>query len=368
MTGTTAAIEGGRAASAEAKQPVSSSLGDGEPSLAGLTCARLEITARIVGGLLLGPFAGAALRGGLGHALKRLACTWPVGECPRCSQRHDCLYTQLFESTPPRMTTRLRGVDQIPRPYVLVPPADPLGADGREQMGGLGGQGARYRHGDVFQFHLPLVGRAVGWAKPVLTALAALGRNGLGPGGGRYVIERVRSRAPGMAGEAQTGYARDTGEWCDPAAEPLGRWAPEHWSGARRVQVRFCTPTRVYSEGCVTRSPAFSELVRALLRRVSSLAYLHCGRALELDFARLESKARDVRMRMAQTWWQRQSRYSKRQGQHVDMSGLVGRIEYEAQSVEALAPYRDLLAAGSWLRVGKGTVMGLGKYEVSMAS
>lgn len=50
------------------------------------------------------------------------------------------------------------------------------------------------------------------------------------------------------------------------------------------------------------------------------------------------------------------------------MSGLVGRIEYEAQSVEALAPYRDLLAAGSWLRVGKGTVMGLGKYEVSMAS
>ncbi|MCL6502449.1 MAG: CRISPR system precrRNA processing endoribonuclease RAMP protein Cas6 [Pirellulales bacterium] len=220
----------------------------------------------------------------------------------------------------------------------------------------------------MFPFHLLLIGRAVGWAKPVFTAWAALGRNGLGPGGGRYVIERVCSRAPGMAGEAQTVYARDSGEWCDPAAGPLGRWAPEHWSGARRVQARFCTPTRVYSDGCVTRSPAFSELVRALLRRASSLAYFHCGRALELDFARLVSEARGVRMRMAQTWWQRQSRYSKRQGQHVDMSGLLGRIEYEAESVEALARYRDLLAAGSWLHVGKGTVMGLVKYEVSMAS
>ena len=54
---------------------------------------------------------------------------------------------------------------------------------------------------------------------------------------------------------------------------------------------------------------------------------------------------------------------SGRQHQHIEMGGLVGEVEYEADA-EEWRRYWPLLAAGEWVHVGKGTVMGLGKYRL----
>jgi hypothetical protein len=39
-------------------------------------------------------------------------------------------------------------------------------------------------------------------------------------------------------------------------------------------------------------------------------------------------------------------------------------VVYEATDGAAWAPFLPLLAAGEWVHVGKGAVMGLGKYQV----
>ncbi len=359
----------------------------GGGGLAPLVCVRLQVDCRVVGGVELGAFAGSTLRGGFGHALKRMVCTWPVGDCPRCCQRRDCLYTQVFESAPAPESERLRGIDQVPRAYVLEPPG--LASGWREMLQaaraqalqvqgarahGVGARGERlyFKHGEAMSFGLVLVGRAAEWSRLLLMSLAELGRSGLGWRRGRYVIERVTGHAPGEPHQVQAVFARQWagdvagGMWQDPPLGPAAAWAPAEWRGARRVHVRFCTPTRVCSGGRVVRAPEFVELVRALLRRLSSLAYFHCGGALELDFAGLVAGARGVRTRSQEVAWWQQSRFSRRQEQRVDMSGLVGSICYEAESAEALAPYLELLAAGTWLHVGKGAVMGLGRYQVDV--
>ena len=43
---------------------------------------------------------------------------------------------------------------------------------------------------------------------------------------------------------------------------------------------------------------------------------------------------------------------------------LVGRAKYEAPDTETLTPYWPLLPAGEVVHVGKGAVMGLGRYGV----
>lgn len=352
-------------------------------SLAPLSCVRLTIDARVVGGLLVPKFAGAALRGGFGHALKRLVCTWPVGDCERCPQRHACIYHRVFDSSPPPGSERLRGLEQVPRPYVLeLDDGAPTGQDALRVAGESQGDTAcacsgwrKYGHSDVFRIRLVLVGWAVTVASKLVNALGELGRAGLGRKRGRFVIERIVCQQPPEQ-EEQTGfrhsgqnhgtlvYSRETHEWRQPQMAIPTCWAPQAWEGARSVLVRFCTPARVVSDGRAKSAPSFQELVRALLRRLSSLAYFHCGGPLELDFPRLAAEAGGVTTAFEDLRWRAQSRFSSRQRQRVQMGGLVGSIVYRAHCAEALAPYLELLAAGTWLHVGKGAVMGLGQFVV----
>jgi hypothetical protein len=54
-------------------------------------------------------------------------------------------------------------------------------------------------------------------------------------------------------------------------------------------------------------------------------------------------------------------RYSSRQEAEVELRGVSGVLELP-EGVGALAP---LLAAASWLHVGKGTVFGLGQFHIT---
>ena len=118
---------------------------------------------------------------------------------------------------------------------------------------------------------------------------------------------------------------------------------------------------------CAANRP-FKTWARALLRRLSSLCYFHCGGELDVDFRGLIDRAALVTVAGARVYWQRQGRFSGRQHRGIDMSGLVGRVEFEVAAPQDWSPFLPLLLAGEWAHVGKGTVMGLGQYRVGMCS
>jgi hypothetical protein len=134
---------------------------------------------------------------------------------------------------------------------------------------------------------LVLVGRGVDYLPYFVLTFAQLGQTGLGPRRERFAVIEVlaetsagtrRVWSPGASSLADVD-ARVRGPDLERPAALVGMA-----DLPPRLAVRFQTPTWVRSEGRVRSAPAFVELVRALLRLVSSLCYFHCGGELAVDF------------------------------------------------------------------------------------
>jgi len=324
--------------------------------LGNFAVARYRFVLQATTPLRLHAFAGATLRGGFGHVFKRTVCVWPPGDCPKCLLKHTCSYPYIFETAPPPGTAKLRGLEQIPRPYVLEPPEGP---------------GRSYGAGESLEFRLVLVGRAIDYLPYFVLTFTELGRNGLGRDRGRFTVAEVHAESRSgdqLIFTAAEGTLRDGGNRqiaADFTAERFARTAADV-DGPVRFTVHFQTPTRIRNDGEVRAVVSFQDLTRALLRRLSSLCYFHCGRELSVDFKSLIEQASSVRTADERLRWQDQERFSGRQRQRIPMGGLVGTVEYEAPNAEKLRPFLPLLAAGELVHVGKGVVVGLGRYRVKV--
>lgn len=312
--------------------------------LGDFSCARYRFVLRATTPLRLGNFVGATLRGGFGHVFKRSVCLWQPGDCRRCLLKNTCAYPYIFETAPPPGSEKLRGLDQVPRPYVLEPPEQ-----NRHTV----------KAGDRFEFRLVLIGRAIECLPYFVFTFGALGEIGLGADRGKYRVAEVHheglTETRRIYSESD-GLLRPAGDRLTVAAV-VGQLALR-----RRVTVHFRTPTRIVSDGKPCMAPSFQDLVRALLRRLSSLCYFHCGGELEVDFPGLIVRAAAVSTVASRLRWHEQERFSGRQKQSIAMGGVVGDVTFELPDGEAGAAFGPLLAAGEWVHVGKGAVMGLGKY------
>lgn len=305
-----------------------------------LTPLRAEVEIEAVEALELPEHAGGMLRGALARALQRSTCAWRP-PCVECRSPLTCPYTYLFETPPPPDTRRLRRYPKAPHPLVVEPPEE----------------GARtLAPGERFRFGLVLVGRATALLPFVVHALECMARTGLARGRARTRVGAVWQATPtGM----QSLFDASTGAIAAPAPRaPLAAWRV---GGTASVMLRFRTPTRLVREGRLVGAPAPRDLVAALLRRLSSLHYFHCGGLdLPLDFPALLEAAARLRVVASDLRWQEWRRHSSRQGRHVAMGGFVGDLALAGD----LGPLASCLRLGEALHVGKGTIFGQGRYEI----
>ncbi len=311
------------------------------------TLAHYRLTLEALEPLHLPPFKGSALRGGFGHTFKQLVCSQPWPCAQRCQRGNACPYGYIFETAPPAGSEVLRTFREVPRPFVIEPPQD---------------RRTYIPAGDRLTFGLTLVGQAIPFLPDFVVVFQELGRRGLGRRRGQYRLLAVDAVLP-HEGRAEPVYREEDGEVRSadlPIRIPAivahaARFSPD------RLTLHFVTPTRLKHEGrWVRRGPPFHVLVKALLGRISSLSYFHCGQRWETDFRGWIDRARAVRLARAETRWEDWERFSGRQRRRVKMGGLVGRATYEGD----LEPFLPLLALGELVHVGKGTVFGNGQYRV----
>lgn len=294
----------------------------------------------------LPPYKGAALRGGFGQAFKRMACVQPGSRCDACQQTARCAYSYVFETPAPPDSEVLRTHEAVPRPFVFEPPLDDK---------------TEYEVGDELAFGLVLIGRGIDYLPYFILAFKALGDVGLGRGRARFRLKQVWARDPlgpweTLIYDGPSDALRNVEMTAGIAEiEQAAAALPDH-----ELSVRFLTPTCLKHGGEMVREPAFHVLVRALLRRVSSLYYFHCGERWEADYKGLIEQAQTVETVEATVSWQGWKRYSSKQERRIDMGGLVGRLRYAGP----LADFRSLLVLGSVVHVGKGCVFGNGKYVI----
>ena len=312
--------------------------------------ARYRFTLDLLETVHLPRHKGSALRGGFGHTLKRLTCYHRGGDCAQCSLGNDCVYGYLFETSPPGDSEVLRNLSEVARPFVIEPPLE---------------QRETYEPGERLDFYVVLIGRGIGYLPYFVLAFQQLGNAGLGRSRGRFELQEVVALGPNESEEPIFSLLdqmiRDcdvdlgAAEWQDRAAALM----------ADSINVAFLAPTRLkHSRRFVREGPRFQVLIRALLGRVSSLSYFHCGDRWETDFRGWIDRASEVHLASADTHWVDWARYSGRQRQRVRMGGLVGSATYEGN----IEPFLPLLAVGENVHVGKGTVFGNGWLALRNAS
>lgn len=317
------------------------------PCLAALRLLPLQLSLRAQTRIQLPRYKGSALRGGFGAVFKETVCIVEHRECRRCLLRERCAYPYVFDTPVPGNATRLRKYEAAPHPFVILPPPE---------------RNTVYQAGETLTFGCTLIGRGADYLPYFIYAFERLGtRYGLGKGRGRFRLESVRWLAPG--GESVVIY-EGTAQTLHNAFHPLDVRALAEQRGAEpgdSLTLHFLTPTRLVYGGALTDCLDFHVLLRSLLRRLSNLAYFHCGTDLQLDFRGLIAAAERVQTTASRLRWYDWERYSSRQGARMKLGGVVGRVTYAGH----LQPFLPLLWLGSYVHVGKGTSFGLGKYVMA---
>jgi CRISPR-associated endoribonuclease Cas6 len=315
-------------------------------TLSALQLLPLQITLRAQTPIQLPRYKGSALWGGFGAVFKETVCIVEHRDCARCLLRARCAYPYVFDTPVPDGATRMRKYETAPHPFVVLPPLE---------------RQTSYQPGETLTFGWTLIGKGADYLPYFIYAFERLGeRYGLGKGRGRFLVESVCWLTP--EDEPMVIY-----RGAEKTLQSTFRLLNVHELAGRTaaglgdsLTLRFLTPTRLVYGGSLTDSLHFHVLLRVLLRRLSNLAYFHCGTDLQLDFRGLIAAAEQIQTAESRLRWYDWERYSSRQDARMKLGGFLGRVTYTGD----LQPFMPLLWLGSYVHVGKGTSFGLGKYVI----
>jgi hypothetical protein len=313
---------------------------------------------------------GNMLRGGFGHAFRRLCCIPQCKDTKTCPLAASCPYKAVFEPSPPPNADRLSKNQDIPRPFVFRAPHT---------------QQTRFNKSEQFEFGLVLIGRALDFLPYFVLSFRELVAEGLGLNRARCTLERVEQTGVSSNGAAPASPERSRASHCE--AKPIysaedqlfratGSESADQWIKTRlrefcgangnaslqRVTIRFLTPTLLRADGDVVRRPEFHHVFKRLRDRINALNTFFGDGPLEVDFKALGERAEKVRTISAQTDWVERFRTSSKTRQRHELSGLVGEATYEGD----LAQFLPWLALGEIVHVGKHTAWGNGQYSLAV--
>ena len=273
-------------------------------------------------------FAGSALRGAFGRALRRAACVTGQSQCQGCPLRGNCAYGVVFDPTPPAQPLHPSFRDGQPL-YILRPPA--LGA-------------CQLDAGQTQTFSLILLPGSQGHHGLLQHVLKTAAEQELQTPGSF----RLRSITSETTALDTTASAANT---------PFNEQA--------QTTLRWHTPLRIQQHG----KPLFkgqqldtNTLVRAMLRRRAQWHQI-TGQPAPDNNPALQA-ASQCQLDTHNLQWHDISRYSGTQNQCLPFGGLIGSANLRGP-VQALKTLQPLLKLGAQLHIGKEAVMGLGRYQLS---
>lgn len=299
--------------------------------------------------LILPEFSGSTLRGAFGNTLKNICCTQKKHDCHQCLLITSCPFGYIFSTPSAKESTRLRNLQDIPRPYVIRP---------NDITGG------KHKEGSILDFEQVIIGRAIDYLPYFIVAFKEMGEEGIGKEKGRYKLITVTAKNPHKS-KYETLYNSEKGDIIYNEEIKL-RWIDildYKDEELYRIEINFVTPLRLETQGLLLEwAPEFEDLIIPLSRRINNLAYFHCNILEELNFADIKKRAYGVEIADAEIKTVNWSRYSEHQNRKIPMKGIIGKVVYEGD----LTSFKPLLKLGEYINLGKNTTMGLGRISLSI--
>ena len=309
---------------------------------------KYQFLCRLENEAILPFFKGSTFRGLFGHALKKVVCALKRQECEECLLKERCVYSLAFET---HLTTQpLEGsrISSPPHPFVIEPPLT---------------SETTFPKGSAFDFNLLLFGEMNNSLPYFIYAIDQMGKIGIGKRisgkRGRFLLKEV------ISGNRIIYSATDQKLDSTETYEILPFLESENYSDNNfSIRVILDTPLRLKFENRLKADLPFHVLVRAMLRRVSSLYSCYGDGEPSLDYRGLVRRAETVLIVTGDLKWFDWRRYSHRQDQAMFMGGMTGSITYEGK----IGEYMPLIDFCSKVHLGKQTAFGLGKIKAERIS
>jgi hypothetical protein len=295
---------------------------------------------------VLPSYKGSTFRGVFGRALRRVVCALKRKDCSECLLRERCIYYQVFETPSHSEEAGGSRVASPPHPFVIEPPSTAE---------------THFRKGDPFEFQLLLFGKANDYLPYFIYAFDEMGKTGIGKriNGKRAAFTVKDITVNGNRIYSQEDRILQKGDWCRDMSFPHSMDRAEDITG---IRLFLETPLRLKFENRLTATLPFHVLVRAMLRRISSLFNFYGDGEPDLDYRGMVRKAKEIQTADSNLTWFDWRRYSSRQDQAMLMGGMVGSVTYHG----ALSEYISLIELCTEVHLGKQTSFGLGKIKAEM--
>ena len=332
---------------------------------------------------------GNMLRGGFGHAFRRLCCIPQCRDTKTCPLAASCPYKTLFEPSPPPGAARLSKNQDTPRPFIFRPPLNSR---------------TTYRPGEAFDFSLTLLEKAVDYLPYFVLTFRELAREGIGLNRAPCELERVEALAPnrvfpsppwgrgwpaagvsssrGGPGEGvasispklldeQVIYSREEDLFRQPAPFTLADWIRPRmlqWTNANgRITISFLTPTYLKFREQAVLKPDFHQLFKRVRDRLNALCTFFGPGPIDADFKGLGEAAEKVQTVKCDVHWVDRYRTSSRTHQRHEISGFVGECTYDLSPVpcDLFPAFLTWILCGELLHVGCHTAWGNGRYSIA---
>lgn len=302
--------------------------------------ARVDFHLRFKDAGRLPAYLGSALRGALGHSLKRLVCVTRQPHCDGCLLQANCFHFRFFE-TPARRPARNHPP---PHPWVLE-----FNRETPQRVG----------PGEQMQFTLLLLDFAIENLAYLTLAIERAGEAGLGREALGFELQAVEAETPLGSGRRRPLYGAGD--------RAMRRLAPAAWRVPARpdaIRLQFLTPLRLKQYGDLVGPREFTPglLLDAVHRRIREflLAY---GRQPDRVFPERHAPG-PLPGAFTRQWlrWRDWTRYSSRQQTRMQLGGLVGEAQLDGRQLGEEGWRR--LWLGQWLHAGKQSSMGLGQYRI----
>lgn len=286
---------------------------------------RYRIFFQVITAICFTDYAGSALRGALGHALKNIACLTAARNRGVCQCQPDqCIYRQLFDPAK-KILSNQRQQDIAP-PLIIEACQQPQHMAAGEQ-----GYFDMILIGHLAQQQLAIIQLA--WQRALHDGIGI--KNGLGQRGNAQLISIEVLNRP------------------DTTPDNPGQ-----------VQLQLLSPLRLARQNKLVDTTQLDAeiLLKAMIRRYALIHELHDA-PIDLNYDQLKSDISAVELN-TQLVWQNWVRYSNRQKQEMTLGGLVGTIQISHLSDQLW----HIVYLCQWLHVGKNTVFGLGHYQLCPVS
>jgi len=306
--------------------------------------SKLNFLLKLKDRVVLPKYKGSTFRGGFGHVFRKVVCPLKGKVCSECILKEKCIYSYIFETLTPKDTKKMRKYPYVPHPFIIEPPLD---------------KKTEYITDEFINFKLILIGKAIDYLPYFIYTFCELGKIGIGKNRAKFDLYQVKNDGTNKdiiykkVDETLKDLSTTVIGWQD----ILSRIDSKN---EKNIDIVFLTPTRIKFNGHLLLDLDFSIFIRNLLRRISSLFYFHLDKEIELDFNKIITSAKEVKIKSRELYWQDWQRYSKKQDSRMKLGGFMGNISFKGN----IGKFLPLIYIGELLHVGKGTSFGLGKYKI----